>query len=129
MNNDQSWSILYEFSEDLNQEKYVYNIDDEGHITTKYVPSILKSERTQDVSAAKTQWWTNMTRFPVQATLTIKGLTRPSILMTYVKLNVWFAGGIKHISSGMYIIIKQVDQIDSNGYKTTLTLLRVGGDE
>lgn len=129
LNNDQSWSILYEFSEDLNQEKYVYNIDDEGHITTKYVPSILKSTRTQDVSAAKTQWWTNMTRFPVQATLTIKGLTRPSILMTYVKLNVWFAGGIKHISSGMYIIIKQVDQIDSNGYKTTLTLLRVGGDE
>ena len=39
-----------------------------------------------------------MTEFPITATLTLKGLTRPSILMTYVKLNVWFAGGQKHIS-------------------------------
>ena len=69
-----------------------------------------------------------MTEFPITATLIIKGLTRPSILMTYVKLNVWFAGGQKHISSGMYIITKQVDKISSAGYSTTLSLLRVGGD-
>ena len=69
-----------------------------------------------------------MTEFPVEATLTIKGLTRPSMLMTYVKLNVLFAGGVKHISSGMYIITKQVDSISNAGYTTTLTLLRVGGD-
>ena len=70
-----------------------------------------------------------MTEFPIEATLTIKGLTRPSILMTYVKVNVLFAGGVKHISSGIYIITKQVDEIDSSGYRTTLTLLRVSGDE
>ena len=69
-----------------------------------------------------------MTQFPIQARVTIKGLTRPSILMTYLKLNVWFNGGLKHISSGMYIITKQEDTIDSSGYKTTLELLRVEGD-
>ena len=69
-----------------------------------------------------------MTSFPIEATITLKGLTRPSILMTYVKLNVWFAGGVKHVSSGTYIITKQVDKIDSSGYTTTLTLLRVGGE-
>jgi hypothetical protein len=69
-----------------------------------------------------------MTEFPITATLTMKGLARPSLLMSYVKLNVWFHGGMKHISSGLYVITKQQDIIDSSGYKTTLTLLRVGGD-
>ena len=128
LNNDQSWSILYEYAENINQEKYSYHIDNMGRMVTSDSPNLLRSDYTGNQSSTKTQWWTKMTQFPVEATVTIKGLARPSILMTYVKLNVWFAGGMKHISSGLYIITKQVDQIDSSGYKTTLTLLRVGGD-
>lgn len=128
INNDQSWSILYEYSGDVKQEEYTYNINDDGTIETKYSPSLITSDVTNKISPYKSGWWTLMTEFPITATLTIKGLTRPSILMTYVKLNVWFAGGQKHISSGTYIITKQTDQIDSNGYSTTLTLLRVKGD-
>ena len=127
LNNDQSWAILYEYSQKIGAEEYIYRIDDNGHVTTEYVPSLMKSDNNT-FSNARSSWWTKMTQFPVQATLTIKGLTRPSILMTYVKLNVWFAGGQKHISSGLYIITKQVDSISAAGYKTTLTLLRVGGD-
>lgn len=128
LSNDQSWAILYEYSEQLNQEKYSYKIGNDGKLITTAAPTILRSDYTGETSPTKSQWWTKMTQFPIEATITIKGLTRPSILMTYVKLNVWFAGGMKHISSGLYIITKQVDQIDSSGYKTTLTLLRVGGD-
>jgi hypothetical protein len=69
-----------------------------------------------------------MTQFPVVARLTIKGLMRPALLMAYVKVNVYFYGH-KHISSGLYIITRQEDTIDSNGYKTTLSLMRVSGDE
>lgn len=129
LNNDQSWAILYEFSESVKQESYSYSINDEGYIETTYAPSLLRSNTSRQISSAKSEWWTKMTQFPVQASLTIKGLIRPSILMTYVKLNVLFNGGIKHISSGLYIITKQTDTIDSTGYKTTLDLLRVGGDE
>lgn len=128
LSNDQSWAILYEYSEALNQEKYSYKINNDGELITTSSPALLRSNYTNENSPTKTQWWTKMTQFPIEATLTIKGLTRPAILMTYVKLNVWFAGGIKHVSSGLYIITKQVDQIDSSGYSTTLTLLRVGGD-
>jgi hypothetical protein len=49
--------------------------------------------------------------------------------MNYVRLNVWFSGAQKHVSSGLYIITKQEDRMDSSGYKTTLTLLRVGEDK
>ena len=128
LNNDQSWAILYEYAGDVKQEEYTYNIRDDGTIETLSSPSLLTSSLTNDKSAYKTQWWSYMTEFPITATLTIKGLTRPSMLMTYVKLNVWFAGGQKHISSGTYIITKQTDSITSAGYTTTLTLLRVGGD-
>ena len=128
LNNDQSWAILYEYAGDVKQEEYTYNIRDDGTIETLSSPSLLTSSLTNDKSAYKTQWWSYMTEFPITATLTLKGLTRPSMLMTYVKLNVWFAGGQKHISSGTYIITKQTDSITSAGYTTTLTLLRVGGD-
>lgn len=128
LNNDQSWAILYEYAGDVKQEEYTYNIRDDGTIETLSSPSLLTSSVTNGKSAYKTQWWSYMTEFPITATLTLKGLTRPSMLMTYVKLNVWFAGGQKHISSGTYIITKQTDSITSAGYTTTLTLLRVGGD-
>lgn len=129
LNNNQSWSILYDYSQSVKHEEYTYSINDEGMLVSEYSPSIVRSKVTHNVSSAKSSWWTKMTQFPVQATLTIKGLTRPSILMSYVKVNVWFTGGQKHISSGLYIITKQVDTLDSSGYKTTLTLTRVGGDE
>lgn len=128
LNNDQSWAILYDYNQSIKQEEYSYSINDEGLIETKYTPSLMKSA-SGGLSAAKSEWWTKMTQFPVKATLTIKGLTRPSILMTYVKVNVLFNGSLKHISSGLYIITKQTDTIDASGYKTTLELLRVGGDE
>jgi hypothetical protein len=68
-----------------------------------------------------------MTEFPITATLTIKGLMRPSILMSKVRINSYFYG-IKHISSGLYIITKQEDSVSSSGYRTTLTLTRIGAD-
>lgn len=68
-----------------------------------------------------------MTEFPVQATLEIKGLLRPALLMQYVRVNSYFYGK-KYVASGLYIITKQIDSISGSGYKTTLSLTRIGGD-
>lgn len=68
-----------------------------------------------------------MTQFPVSATLTIKGLVRPAVLMSYVRVNALFYGQ-RHVSSGLYVITKQQDTIDSRGYRTVLSLTRVAGD-
>ena len=72
-------------------------------------------------------WWKNVTQYPISATVTLKGLLRPAILMSKVRLSVLFYGKA-HISSGEYIINKQVDTIDGNGCWTTLNLVRVDGD-
>lgn len=65
-----------------------------------------------------------MTQYPISAELTIKGLLRPSILMTYLKVNVLFYGK-PHIATGTYMITQQVDSLSSSGYKTVLTLKRI----
>ena len=66
-----------------------------------------------------------MVNFPLSATLRIKGLLKPAVLMSYVYIDARFFGQ-KHYSTGYYMITKQVDEISSSGYRTTLSLQRVG---
>ena len=55
-------------------------------------------------------------------------MLRPASLMQYLRLNVIFPGGNKHIASGLYIVTGQRDEISANGYQTTLSLTKIGGD-
>ena len=128
INNDESWSLLYNYSKDIQLPEYSYSIDDSGSIVSTYSPSVTSSNVALKTREVDRNWWTQMTQFPIKATLTIKGLLRPALLMSYVKVNCFFYGH-KHTSSGLYIITKQQDTIDSSGYRTTLTLTRVSGDE
>ena len=67
-----------------------------------------------------------MTEFPIKAVIDFKGLVRPTLLVSYVELDVRFFGR-PHVTSGVYIITKQTDNISMAGYKTTLELQRIGG--
>lgn len=128
LTNNQQYTILYDYAGKIEQTKYIYSIDNNGQLSTQYAPSIARSKSLYKVTEQNKNWWTKVTQFPIEATLTIKGLTRPSILMSQVRINTVMYGQ-KHISSGLYIITKHQDKLDSNGYTTTLTLLRIGGDE
>lgn len=124
---DNSWSLLYNYSEKIDVNNYIYTIDDNGQIKADYSLNLMTSKSKKRITASQNNWWTQMTQFPIQATLTIKGLIRPVMLMTYLKVNAMFYGQ-KHISSGLYIITKQEDIIDRTGYRTVLNLTRVAGD-
>ena len=128
INNNEAWSILYEHANKIELPQYTYSIDNDGNVISTYSPSVATSSKKLKATEANQTWWTKVTEFPITAQLTIKGLLRPAMLMTYVRVNVYFYGR-KHISSGLYIITKQEDTIDGNGYKTTLSLTRIGGDE
>lgn len=127
INNDSSWALLYNYSQNVNMGSYVYNIDAQGQIYESYSPNITTSAVYIRTTETQKNWWTQMTQFPITAVLTIKGLLRPAMLMSYVRINAMFYG-LRHVSSGLYIIIKQEDVIDVNGYRTTLTLQRIAGD-
>ena len=128
LNNDEAYSILYDYSEEIEQNKYIYKIDNKGNMTTEYSPSIARSRTLNKIVPENTTWWTAMTQFPVSAVLTLKGLLRPAMLMQYVKVNTYFYGR-KHISSGIYIITQQLDTINDGGYRTQLSLTRVKPDD
>lgn len=124
---DNSWALLYNYASQIDNQRYVYSLDDNGKVVTRYSPNITTSTKGFITTEAQKTWWTNMTQFPISATLEIKGLLRPSMLMSYVRINAFFYGQ-RHISSGLYIITGQTDTINGNGYKTTLSLVRIGGD-
>lgn len=128
LSNNQQYTILYDYSENIEQNKYIYRINNDGQLITEYSPTIARSKNVQKVTPQNSDWWTKVTQFPITATIVIKGLVRPSILMSQVRINTVMYGQ-KHISSGLYIITKHEDKIDTNGFTTTLTLLRIGGDE
>lgn len=127
VNEDNSWALLYNYSQEVSSNDYVYNIDAQGNVYSSYSPNITTSSSSYKTTETQRNWWTQMTQFPITATLEIKGLLRPAMLMSYVRINALFYG-LRHVSSGLYIITKQVDTVDSRGYRTTLSLQRIAGD-
>lgn len=121
-----NWSIYYDYNMSNNGNNYVKRIDDNGNEVKVYSPLLTGTK--YNIDEADKSWWTKVTEFPISARLKLKGLLKPAILMSYVKLNVWFYGR-KHMASGYYIITSHTDSISESGYFTTLTLTRVAGDE
>ena len=127
IDDNQSYAILYDYAETLTEDNLARRIDDNGNIYFVNAPSLRSNITNYKLTERERTWWTNMTSFPISATLTLKGLLKPSILMSYIKLNVYYYGH-KHISSGIYAITKQVDTVDTNGFRTVLSLSRLKGD-
>lgn len=124
----QAYSLLNEYQEKVNEDYYVHRINDNGMLEQVYAPMVTSGNANFMTREEDKTWWTRVTEFPIEATLTLKGLLKPAILMNYVRLNIFFYGK-KHIYSGLYIILGQQDEINYSGFRTTLQLLRVGGDK
>jgi hypothetical protein len=125
---NENYSLYYEYQNQVHPETYTRKINNDGLWETAYAPAGMIREGKFDVKADDQVWWTKATQFPINATIQIQGLLRPATLMQYVRLNVIFPGGNKHISSGLYIVTRQIDNIGPNGYATNLGLTRIKGD-
>lgn len=128
INNQQNYSLYYDYQGALTNKKYVRRLNSDGDWEDVYAPTITSKNNQYETRASDQVWWTKLTKFPISATLKIQGLLRPAQLMTYLRLRVIFPGGQKHISSGLYIITSQQDSISGSGYTTTLGLTRISGD-
>ena len=125
---NENYSIYYDYQNLAHPEPYARRIGADGLWEDKYAPTGMLRDDKSDIKAEDRVWWTKATQFPINATIQIQGLIRPATLMQYVKLNVIFPGGNKHLSSGLYIVTRQVDNIGPNGYATNLGLTRIKGD-
>jgi hypothetical protein len=125
---NENYSMYYDYQNQAHPEEYVRRIGADGLWEEKYAPASMLRDGASDIKAQDRVWWTKATQFPINATIQIQGLLRPATLMQYVKLNVIFPGGQKHLSSGLYIVTRQVDNIGPAGYATNLGLTRIKGD-
>lgn len=128
INEDETFSILYNFSKNIEQPNYIQRIDNNGNLINEYSPAISSNNYQLQTQAIDKTWWTNMTSYPISGEITIKGLLKPAILMSYIYLDCRFYGR-KYYASGYYIITKQIDSISRDGYRTTLSLQKVLGDD
>lgn len=115
-----AWELLYKNSNKT--QEYFYTLTNNGDVDKYYSPSV--SSSTNFMSEVDKNWWTNMIKFPVTGSITIKGLLIPVMLMDYIKINVEFYGQ-EHITSGIYAITGQQDILSGSGFKTVLSLVRV----
>ena len=127
ISDDQVYSIFYDYSKKLDMPQYVQRIDNSGNIVSEYSPTLSNTRGLMKTTAVDKNWWTNLVNYPIRASITIKGLLRPAILMSYIYIDARFFGN-QHYASGYYLITKQIDDISKSGYKTTLSLLKVGGE-
>lgn len=118
--NNLAWSVLYENASISNE--YIYSIDDKGRKIKEYSPNLMNS--SSNINEIQKNWWTQMINFPINATLTLKGLMKPIMLMDYIIVNVVFYGQ-QHITSGVYTITGQKDILAGDGFRTVLALTRI----
>lgn len=125
---NENYSMYYEYQNLAHPENFARRLNSDGLWEDTYAPTSMIRPDSYKTNASDQVWWTKVTQFPINATLQIQGLLRPATLMQYVRLNVIFPGGNKHLSSGLYIVTRQIDNIGPNGYATTLGLTRIKGD-
>lgn len=124
---DKNYSIYYEYQNLAHPENFVRRINGDGKWEDVFAPTSM-SKGGFEATASDQVWWTKATQFPISASIQVQGLLRPAKLLQYIRLNVIFPGGKKHVSSGVYIITKQIDNLGPNGYATNLWLTRIKGD-
>jgi len=125
--NSENYAIYYEYETELHPNNYVERVNPYGNVVPVYAPTISSKNLQFETNPQDRTWWTKASQYPITISLDIKGLLRPAILMSYVRLYIKFYNRL-HIHSGIYIITKQVDKIDQSGYKTTLNMVRVSDD-
>ena len=124
--NDETWSFLYDYDEKVSQSQKRYSIDNSGKIVTTDSSSLAINGNQMKATAAQANWLNNVTNYPITVQLTMLGLSKATMLMDKINLHVIFYGQ-EHIISGVYVVKKQVDSVSTQGFRTSLTLLRVGG--
>lgn len=123
VNMDSYYPMVYKYNNGF--EEWNYDIDNYGNLTKTKANTLITNNYLNRRNVIESNWWSKVTEYPITATLTIKGLVKPVVLASYIKVNCLFYGS-QDLASGIYAITAQEDSISSSGYITTLSLTRLG---
>ena len=122
LNNDVYWPMYYKYAGKFSE--YRYNIDYSGNIYSQKIHPLELDDKFQTKNVSQMNWWEYVRSYPVSASLTIKGLMKPAMLIENIYIYSTFYGQ-EDLATGIYSIIGQKDKVDGSGYSTTLELLKV----
>lgn len=122
---DYAWALAYQTANKITT--YKYDINYAGKLVTTKTSPVINSTLGSNQFNIDSNTWKQLTRFPINATLTTKELLSPIFTLSYIRINNYYFGN-KRITSGLYIVVEQKDTISSNGCRTTLGLTRVASD-
>ena len=122
LSNDVYWPMYFKYAGNFSE--YNYDIDQSGNLTKMKINPLVIDDRYQSINTKQMNWWNFVSSYPISASVTIKGLMKPVVLMENVYIYAQFYGQ-KDMATGLYSIIGQTDSISGGGYTTTLQLLRV----
>ena len=125
VNQDSSIALLVDYRDNLESglfQDFSFN----GDLVTKdyYTSQVNNGNPSENMK----NWWDKMVSFPLKASLTTPGLYVPADIVQSVYLDIVFFGK-RYNHTGEYLIMEQKDQITAQGYRTTLSLLRIGDTE
>ena len=125
VNQDSSIALLVDYRDNLESglfQDFSFN----GDLITKdyYTSQVNNGNPSENMK----NWWDKMVSFPLKASLTTQGLYVPADIVQSVSLDIVFFGK-RYNHTGEYLIMEQKDQINAQGYRTTLSLLRIGDTE
>lgn len=123
VNSDVYFPLVYKYNKEI--PEWYYDINNSGEITYRQTNSLLLNNDLNRPNVIQANWWNRVTEYPITATLTLKGLSKPVLIGSYIKINTIFYGN-NDLACGLYMITGQVDSVSGNGCRTTLSLVRVG---
>lgn len=123
LNNDVYFPLIYDYNDKFT--RWNYDIDNMGRIIKTKENPLITNNPFKKRNVIQANWWKQVTEYPVSAQITLKGLVKPILITSYIKVNVLFYGNYD-LASGLYVVTGQTDSISGSGYTTTLSLLRVG---
>jgi hypothetical protein len=88
IDNNETYSLYFDFQQKLADKNYVYRITSTGDTTLEYAPVISSKNPYYKTQVSDQTWWTKITSYPINASITFKGLIRSAILMTHVRLKI-----------------------------------------
>lgn len=126
VNDSEGFAIIYDYKGSVDINQYQYILDDAGNIKKESSSDAFNRRNNEELKEADKTWWTNVTSYPLTATLRVRGLLRNIELLSQINLYVMFYGR-QHLYSGVYLVNAVTDDIGASGFRTTLSLIRTGG--
>lgn len=123
---DMSYGIALDYGEELSSDTFTnYFVNASGEEESVESVGAVTSSDT-DLAAVDLKWWEAVSSYPYGLKLITRAMRTQLPLMSRLRITILIKGMV-HNMSGIFMLVKCDDEVNSDGYTTTMELIRVEG--